>query len=460
MERFLGIVVDPAYVAQEGLNEVFDNLDSINARAIAVWPSLMQAVSEGEGGRVPDLHIDGERRLLARPLWGERALRVKNYLAYDPNLRLYTGTTYRPPLAAPAHMDYSLPAIMLEEAHRRGMQFHLGASPFTPPDVRTKDQPVRVDGTIVLPPFVARVACLNNLNAQAYGLAVIQDMLSNYPDADGLILDWAEFGAYRLEDHFTCFCIDCQRKAVDLGFNWDGMVRDVRALWDELHTLKPLTLTRTLRIIANPSELVDLLIRYPGWLEFLQFKARSVVDFYTRVRKLLDKLGFGDVQLTARGWCPPWNRSSGMDYHALAGVCSAVSPKLFTFDHAAMPRWYGETLQAWNPELAESDLLEVLLAWMNLPDDLEPRSFDRYHIPAPEAEHPANLESYRNRLEELVDQVIGQAPCYPIAHPYLPDHQWAQMVAIFRESRVDGMWVNMYGYLSDSKLAILREIWH
>jgi hypothetical protein len=55
--------------------------------------------------------------------------------------------------------------------------------------------------------------------------------------------------------------------------------------------------------------------------------------------------------------------------------------------------------------------------------------------------------------------VGGKAFCYPFAHAYLPEPQWKRMVALVRDSRVDGMWVQMYGYLSDRKLKILREMW-
>jgi hypothetical protein len=33
------------------------------------------------------------------------------------------------------------------------------------------------------------------------------------------------------------------------------------------------------------------------------------------------------------------------------------------------------------------------------------------------------------------------------------------MIAVIRDSRVNGMWVQMYGYLSDQKLQILSELW-
>jgi hypothetical protein len=132
---------------------------------------------------------------------------------------------------------------------------------------------------------------------------------------------------------------------------------------------------------------------------------------------------------------------------------------LFTFDYSALPRWYGETLVRWNPGLPESAVLDALVEVMNLPDDLAPRSFSHYRIPAPEEPHPARIECYASRVEEVVDAVGGRARCYPFAHAYAPEAQWSAMIALLRASRADGMWVQMYGYLSDRKLKILRENW-
>jgi hypothetical protein len=211
-------------------------------------------------------------------------------------------------------------------------------------------------------------------------------------------------------------------------------------------------------MLYNPSELIELLTHHPGWLYLLQFKARTVVGFYRKVRQLLDAMGLERVGLSARGWPPPWNRSTGMDYRVLSESCSVIAPKLFTFDYSALPRWYGQTLLAWNPHLAESELLAALVDWMHLPDHLERRSFAHYHIPSPAELHPARLEAYRRRLDEVVDQVRGRARCCPVAHAYLPEPQWKRMLALIRDSRVDGLWVQMYGYLSDRKLKILGQV--
>jgi hypothetical protein len=290
-------------------------------------------------------------------------------------------------------------------------------------------------------------------------MALVEDTLTHLTGVDGLFTDWAEFGAYRLQDHFACFCPHCERAATEQGIDWQAVRRDVRALWDWLHALDSRALERARRMLHHPSELVELLAQHPGWTAFLRFKAQTVTRFYRRVRELMDRLDLEGVTLSARGWPPPWNLSSGMDYGALAEICDAVTPKLFTFDYSAMPRWYGQTLLEWNPELSESEILDALVAWMNLPDDIERRSFAHYHIPAPGERHPTRIDAYRPRLDEVVDQVGGRARVYPFAHAYLPTAQWKRMLALISDSRVDGVWVQMYGYLSDEKLAVLRAMW-
>ncbi|MGH2561803.1 MAG: hypothetical protein ACRDJH_22290 [Thermomicrobiales bacterium] len=454
--RFLGIFVHPAHVQSEGLQPVFDNLEAAGATAVAFVPRVARPALDGTGVRFPDLHVDGYKRVLARPVWGRREINLEMFRAHEPDLSLYQGCSYQPTTKpVPAEVNNGLPRAMVEEAKRRGMEAHLQLHPFVLPRLKSQDQPVYVDGTRPTGPLVADVACPNNPDARAYARALVQDTIQHYGDIDGLFLDWAEFPAYRLEDHFACFCPHCEQRARDAGFDWDRIKLDVAALWRRLHRLTPAELETTRRIVRNPSALVELLMSHPGWVSFLRFKAQTVVGFYRQIRRLLDELGLHAVHLSARGWPPPWNRSSGMDYRLLADVCDAVTPKLFTFDYSALPRWYGETLLAWNPGLSESGVLDALVAWMQLDDDIVHRTFAHYQAPSPTAPHPARLEVYRPRLDEVATQVGNRARLYPFAHASLPESQWEQMLTLIGDSPADGMWVQMYGYLDDRKLAAL-----
>jgi len=461
-KRFLGIFVHPLYVQNEGIQQVFDNLETVGTRAICISPLVARPAEVGKGRRFPDLARDGYERVVARPIWGKREIHLEFFLAYEPNLSLYERCLYKPlrkPL--PPDVDRNVHPAIFAEAKKRGMQVHIQIYPFMPPNLRDEDKPVYLDGSVPQPPqyVFSPYSCLNNPSAEHYGLALVEDTVQHFPNIDGLFTDFVEYGAYSLEDHFSCFCPHCERKAREQDFEWGVIERDVTALWNWLHSLTPRELQRSRRLLSSPSELLEFLTHYPGWLQFLKFKAKSVVGFYQQVRQLLDKLGSKEVALSARGWPPPWNRSSGMDYGALAEICDAVTPKLFTFAYSALPRWYGQTLSAWNQELPEAEILDALVEWMNLPDDLERRSFASYHIPAPTELHPARMEVYRDRIDEVVEQASGKAYCYPFAHAYLPEPQWKRMIALIRDSRADGMWVQMYAYLSDRKLEILREMW-
>jgi hypothetical protein len=458
--KFLGIIVSPANVQTEGMTQVFNNLDYLKADAIAIDPWLLKPAAAGEGSRIPDLHIDGHARRFSRPLWGETVLNVEAFLAFQPQESLYADGPYRPAgPVAPNELNSSLPQEMIEEAAKRNLKVQMGFAPFLPAGVLEQDRPRIVDGSLPKPPWIAKNVCLNNPAGQQYALAFMEDLVRNFPGLDGLILDWAEFGAYTLEDHFSCFCVHCQRTAEIRGFNWKEIRSDILGLWNDLKNLTPQMLVQTHVSVSQLAQSLELSQKYSGILDFWRFKADSVVSFFKMAREHLNAIGAQHISLTARGWCPPWNMSSGLDYEQLTGTCAAIAPKLFTFDHAVIPRWIGQTLLDWNPGLAEEQVLAAVTAWLELPQKPQSRSLEQYRIPAPEEPHPIRFEVYQSRINEMVEQIDGNAKCYPIAHPYLPDDQWSQMVALLRDSQADGMWVNYYSYLSDSRIEILQKLW-
>lgn len=460
--RFLGVFVPTFYLQDEGIEHVLDRLMAAGTRAIAIEPTIGRQATGSAGSRFPDLHIDGFERILDRPLWGHRELRVETFSAYRPDLDRYGSGPYRPTHRPPPPSQLATPDVVqatIDEAHRRGLQVHFALHPFVIPDVRAQDLPITITGDPGSGPRVAGTACLNSLAARAYGLGLVRDVVAAFPEVDGLFLDWAEFPAYALDDLFSCFCTSCEHAAHASGIRWDDVTRDVRATWDWSHRLTSHELRGSRRRMRRAEDVVAALADAPGWLEFIRFKARSVVQFHRDVRAALDQDGHSRVSLTARGWPPPWNLVSGMNYRSLAGICEAAAPKLFTFDFAALPRWYGTALKRWNPDLEEAEILDALVEVMALPDAIAERTFARYQIPAPEELHHTDPVEHAGRIQQVIDQVGGRVPCYPIIHAYLPEPQWKRMVAVGRDGPADGIWVQMYGYLSDRKLEIMRDVW-
>jgi hypothetical protein len=149
-----------------------------------------------------------------------------------------------------------------------------------------------------------------------------------------------------------------------------------------------------------------------------------------------------------------------MDYGRLAETVQCVRPKLYTFHWSSMPRWYGQVLKSWNPDLGESAILEAIKTWFNLPDNIKSPTFENYHIPRATENHPVHFETLAHRVDEVVRQVGERVPVTPLAHGYVPLEQWKQTVTVVRDTAADGMWVQRYCYLSDEKISALAEIWN
>ena len=456
--RFLGVYLNGLDLQNEGIDAPLDAVEAAGATAVALVPTLARPAENGV--RYPDLHVDGTRRVVARPAWGRTELPVRYYRAVSPDER-FRDLKYRPPSEEPPpDIDRSLVPTAVAAARRRGLEVHTTISPLLVPGLRDEDRPRLVDGSVDRKPRIADNACLNAPDVRVYGRVLAEATIRRLDGVDGLIPDWIEFGAYHFPDLFGCFCSHCFRAAATAGIDLARAQHDVRLLWDRVHALDSRDLATFSRLLARPVLLAQTLTNFPGIVDLLRFKAHSVRSFYAEVRDALAGARPGaELQVGARGWPPPWNLVSGMDYGALTDVVLAAMPKLFFFDYAAVPRWYGETLRSWNAGLDESALLDAMVDWLDLPDERSPRQFADYQIPAPDAAHPVGVDAYRRRVQDVLDRVMGRVPVRPIAHAYLPEPQWRETVDMLRDTAVDGIWVHMYAYLSDAKLAVLQHAW-
>jgi len=149
---------------------------------------------------------------------------------------------------------------------------------------------------------------------------------------------------------------------------------------------------------------------------------------------------------------------SGLWYEKLPGVCDSATPKLFAFDCFAIPRWYGEVLCRWNRCISETGMLDAIIAWLDMEDDIKTRRFENYHIPAVDEPQPMKVPKYRDRIREVKASVDQGLKVVPFAHAHMPDDMWREMVSMLGEEADEGIWIQMYAYLSETKLRILREI--
>lgn len=468
-----GIVLTPAEIASEGLDVVLDNVARTGATAISTSLGVLVPGRPGDGVREPPLDIAGQARILDRPLWGQRELLIKAYEPHEPDPANWEGLAYAPPKVAPPEHRRDVAREIITAARARGLAAHIQVSPYTLPGApggqstasghgqgNLADRPVRIDGSIA-ERAVAGHGCLNNPRVRALGRARLREAIRHYADVDGIFLDWAEYTCYLLEDCFTCFCPSCRTAATEAGYDWDRIERDTRAFWDRLHHLTPGNLRRATDTADWPFIVGGGLLAAPGIAALLRFKAATVRAAIAELRAVLDAAGCQSVPLEVNGFAPPWSLVTGMAYGEIGQVASATRCKLFTFHWPLITRWWSESLLAWNPTLDEDAVIRAVTAALDLPAPGNARSLrlDDFHMPTPTEPHPITPDALTRKLNQAVALAGNGAPCQAYVHSYRPADEFAATLAAASASNAHGCWVQRYGYLSDEKLAILRDAW-
>ena len=325
----------PEYIQSEGIDGLLGNLSRIGANAVATSPYLMEEADPETGQREPPVDANaGSVRLLDRPLFGKREVYVKTAPSFVPDLSLYSGLRYQP--SEPTELtrrEGHLLSDFIGTAKARGFRVYFQVQAAIPPGYRVQfggpvesDRARLPDGSIPAR-RLAKNGSLASPHILGYEHALIRDLIRNYPDLDGLRVDWPEYPPYFLDSAFLDFSYHAEKAAERMGFPFDRMRRDVGRLYSKLHggladsDLEPWAEDAD----GGRYHLLRLLSDYPGVSAWLRFKAALVEEMIGGFRRTMDESGAESMELLPNAFPPPWTIVSGMDFRRVARHSSATS---------------------------------------------------------------------------------------------------------------------------------------
>ena len=465
--KLLGVTVLPEYIQSEGIDGLLDNLTRIGANAVATSPYLMEEADPETGQREPPADANaGNVRLLDRPLFGKREVYVKTAPSFVPDRALYAGMRYQP--SEPTDLTRQQGQLLkdfIPAAKSRGIRVYFQVQAAIPPGYRVQfggpvesDRATLPDGTIP-ERRLAKNGSLASPHILAYEHALIRDIIRNYPDLDGLRIDWPEYPPYFLDSVFLDFSYHAERAAEELGFPFERMRRDVGNLYSKLHgglrdsDLEPWAEDAD----GGRFHLLRLLSDYPGVAAWLRFKAALVDQMIAGFRRTMNESGGESMELLPNAFPPPWTIVSGMDFRRVAQHSSAISCKLYTMHWPMMLRFYGDQILSANPGLSSSLLARALVRWLDIADDGGLGTVEAYSYPPPDVPHPVGSRAQARKIRQA-QREAGDTPVYVLAHGYGPLEDFRRRLEVARDAGVHGYWVNRYAYLSDDKLEVIRDV--
>ncbi|HEX2033005.1 MAG TPA: hypothetical protein VHS99_02360 [Chloroflexota bacterium] len=285
--------------------------------------------------------------------------------AYAPNHTVYRRWGVEPPPDPPQAFPERRERLvqLLESAKRRGWQVYLfepaaGAGP-PAPDASGAGGPLITDEG----------------RRRAY-LARLEDALTQFPQADGAILDGPEWG-YELKPGHRANLFDDLPPAVEpaaqaLGFDYARLVAAKDRLAQRLHQLN-----REVATLNGPGGLfagLSLIGYDPGVVSWFTFRARALTTFFKHTHALTEALTRArgrQVKLGIGPRMPAFSALCGYDFPAIAPMFDLILPKLY-FWHRGFDGLYGtvsryvETLMDWNPGLWEPEAFAAVRALLGI----------------------------------------------------------------------------------------------
>ncbi len=459
--RFLGVTVMPEDYQVEGIDQVLRNLkERAGVTAVATSPYVMKPSDPEHGQRQPPIDAGaGGVRLLDRPLWGRRELYTTSSPSFVPNLALYKGLPYQP--SAPDDLTRREGGIVREfltKAKAAGLKTYFQIQSVIPPDYIVtsggpvdEDKPRLPDGAVPKR-RVGNTGSLASNGIRRYTEALITDLVRQYPELDGIRVDWPEYPQYTLDDAFLDFGAPAQAAATRLGFDFDRMRRDALELYRHLHG------GLTNRDLESKSfALLPFQSRAPGLQALGRFKAGLVGELLAGFRAALTAAGGAGRELVPNAFPPPFSFASGMDYRLAAKHADGISVKLYTMHWPMILRFCGDSLLAANPGLNEALLATSLNRALRLMDGPGFAHLADYTYPGPETPHHAGPVVQREKIR-YARQAAGTTPVYALAHGYGPRTDFEERLRIAWQASRNKVWINRYGYLTDAKLTAVGRI--
>lgn len=458
--RLFGITVLADFVVNEGIDGILDNItERAGANAIAVNPIVTGEAEEGQGSWQPPADAGSSPRLFDRPLWGKTSLWVRSGPSYEPNQSLYADSPYKPKQPNDLTEAYGhLVGDFIDAALDRGIKVYFQIPSITPSGLRDEDRPRLPNGEI--PSRMADTGSLASPANRAYVGAFIHDLLETYPNVTGFRPDWPEYPCYFLPEAFQDFNDHVATWANDNGFAFDEIKRDVGRFYDHLHGgLTNRDLEEFADVERGKWAQTRLLRSFPHVYGWLRLKRALSIDLLTFWRETITAVGGPEKELSANAFMPPLTMWTGLDLSATAGICNAVSPKLYTMHWSAMVEFWGRVLVDHNEGLDESLVVRSLVNLFDIEDEATANKLSDYGYPLPDEPHPIPNAPQERRIRQSINEVRGQADTTFLMHGYGPPDDFARRFRLVAESEADGVWINRYGYLSDEKLSTVGAIW-
>jgi len=457
------------HVQAEGVNAVLDNLqeagvNTVSTTSYVAEPAGVTELGPGIRREPPEDGGRGMDRIVDRPLWGKREQFLRTGPSFEHDRSLYEEcVAFAPPEPnALTSSQGHVVADFIGEAKKRGMKVYMqvapsgrpGINPDAPQDALDLETPRLPNGEspgermVNFPP-------ITSTELHKFNTALVKDVLTAYPQLDGVMLDRMEQSVYSFDDAFVDFGPYSRKFANENNFDFERMRSAAQSVIDGLRNVINADLIPAQQAGGVPYALMSALRTNPAMAELLEFRAAITRSYLQKFRDSADSVRDG-VELVPATFPPPISLLTGADFAKYAGLADAMMIKFFTMHWPLIVTYWTESLTRVNPSLDPGLVARAVSNAFDMEDDPS-ANLDDYVFPGPDDPHRAGTDAQIRKIKQATSEAGGK-PILPSVHAYGPMDDVERRWRIGWEAGDSGMWINRYGYLSAEKLALLKQV--
>jgi len=307
----------------EGINQVMANLVERGFKGIVIGP---WSAVENPKGKMEYGPFDSETyRKSLRAGVGSKVIKTDWYHAFNPTPKYYEATNLKPRYL-PEKIE-NLGRKYFKEIVKAASDCGLNIYYLWLLDSKL-EQPVPDNSQETADVFGRKMgwSCMNDPGLPEYMKGYLKDILDNYPEINGVILDSLGFASFEADEIFTCFCDVCRDKAESYGYNFSDLKLAALRFRSWLRDEKNIK-----QISENGISSIDYVAKIfsdKDFVDWLQFKFKSTNDIARSIHEVVQEV---DPLLKLHIICmnPSFAPISGVDILNLKKYCDILTPKLY-----------------------------------------------------------------------------------------------------------------------------------
>lgn len=451
---WVGYPVAPRYElwpgVLEGIDKMMNKLVDAGFKGLVIGP--FSALENPDGKRhygpfTTDIWHESLREHI-----GGKSIRMDLYHAFKPNPKNYEGTEVKPvhlPGAEASGLKWF--TTLLKEAKERGMKvYYLWMLACQISELAPKGVSEVTDVFGKGMDFL----CLNTPGIAEYMKGYLKDILENYPDIDGVIVDHLEIPSYTSDLLFTCFCNACRRKADKLGYDFEQMKVAVLKFRHSLTSLDEKAIKKVAEGEVGFSDLLGSILGDEYVVEWLKYRYETINGLADELQQVINDVN-PHLEFHVDSVTTSFAPCSGVSFRSLSRFAYMINPKLYP----ATDLWGWRSrikdyinLVRQNKAIDDRTMFKFLEKAFGLMGLSRFESIDELY------KKSLPVELFINELEKAALLFGSKHRVRPwLRIDYEMVDEVRNMLRAVRESGVEGVFIRNYAAATQLKLDIIRE---